>query len=211
MKRSILTTVGAVAVLAITAACDSTPISSEDTAVLRILLTDAPVDYLEEAWVEISRIYLIPGEEDPEAEPAEGPPFVELFNNPEEPLRYDVLTLQNGVTADLTGDVEVPAGEYNQLRMVVGASWVTLREPYEFNDGSGATKELFVPSGAKTGIKVNLHGAIIAEGGTVNEMLVDLNVNENFAIQGSPDTPAGIQGVLFTPVLRELSRNVDGG
>lgn len=205
MKRSIPTFVCALAVLAFTAACDSNPGASEDAAFVRILLTDAPVDYLEEAWVRISRVYLIPGEEDPE----EGPPFVDLFNDPDNPLEYDLLTLQDGVTADLTGDVEVPAGQFNQLRMVVSYAEVTLRDGYEFSEG-GRTRPLFVPSGAQSGIKVNLLEPVTTEGGTISIILVDFDVNQNFVIQGNPETPAGIQGILFTPMLRELSRNVEG-
>lgn len=204
MKRSIPAIFCALAVLAFASACDSNPSASEDAAFVRILLTDAPVDYLEEAWVQISRVYLIPGEEDPE----EGPPFVDLFNDPDNPLEYDLLTLQDGVTADLTGDVEVPAGQFNQLRMVVSHAEVTLREGYEFRDG-GRTRPLFVPSGAQTGIKVNLLDPITTEGGTINIILVDFDVNQNFVIQGNPDSAAGIQGILFTPMLRELTRNVE--
>jgi len=205
MKRFMITALSTLALLAATTSCDTSPSGSEDAAFIRILLTDAPVDYLDEAWVWISRIYLLPGEEDPE----EGPPFVDLFNDPENPLEYDLLTLRDGVTADLTGEVEVPAGQYRQLRMIVARAEVTLHPDFEFNDGSGRTKSLFIPSGAQTGIKVMLDEPITTEGGTISVILVDFDVNDNFVIQGNPHTPAGILGVLFTPVLRELSRNVE--
>ena len=42
-------------------------------------------------------------------------------------------------------------------------------------------------------------------------VLVDFDVNENFRLQGNPETPAGLQGILFTPVLKEKSRTVDEG
>lgn len=208
MNRSIFT--GAVLAMALlfTASCESTTstVDSESgDALIRIMLTDAPADYIEEAWVSISRVYLIPGEEDPE----EGPPFVDLFDDAENPLQYDLLTLRDGVTADMTGDVEVPAGTYNQLRMIVADAEVTLIEGYAFPDGT-TTRPLFIPSGAQSGIKVNLNEPITTEEGTMNVILVDFDVNQNFVIQGNPDTPAGIQGILFTPMLRELSREVDG-
>jgi len=204
MKRFMITALSTLAVLAATTSCDTSPSGSEDAAFVRILLTDAPVDYLEEAWVQISRVYLIPGEEDPE----EGPPFVDLFNDPDNPREYDLLTLQNGVTADLTGDVEVSAGQFNQLRMVVSHAEVTLRDAYQFTDGS-QTRSLLVPSGAQTGIKVNLLEPVTTEGGTTSVILVDFDVNQNFVIQGNPESANGIQGILFTPMLRELSRNVE--
>ena len=35
---------------------------------------------------------------------------------------------------------------------------------------------------------------------------VDFDVNDNFVIQGNAESPAGIQGVLFTPTLKEKGR-----
>jgi hypothetical protein len=207
MTRRILASTAFALILLIVAACDSStgPENADSgEALLQILLTDAPADYIEEAWVTISRVYLIPGEEDPE----EGPPFVDLFNDPDNPLEYDLLTLRDGVTADMTGEVEVPAGTYNQLRMIVASAEVTLIDGVEFSDG-GNTRELAIPSGAQSGIKVQLTESITTEEGTINVILVDFDVDQNFVIQGNPETPAGIQGILFTPVLRELSRSMD--
>jgi hypothetical protein len=187
------------------AACDSaSPVddAAAGDARVQILLTDAPADYIEEAWVWISRVYLIPGEEDPE----EGPAFVDLFNDPEAPLAYDLLTLRDGVVADLTGEVELPAGTYRQLRMIVADAEVTLADGYTFDNGE-TSRKLFIPSGAQSGIKVNLAEPITTEAGTVDVILVDFDVNQNFVLQGNPDTPAGLRGVLFTPMLRELSRS----
>jgi len=191
--------------LLLTAGCDTgTPVQGEGEARVQILLTDAPADYIEEAWVWISRVYLIPGEEDPE----QGPPFVDLFNDAENPLSYDLLTLRDGVIADMTGEVDVPAGRYNQLRMIVADAEVTLADGYTFSDGS-STRKLFIPSGAQSGIKVNLSEPLTTEAGTINVVLVDFDVDQNFVIQGNPESPAGIQGILFTPMLRELSRTVN--
>lgn len=209
MKRLILFGTTLTVALFFAASCESsTSIDDQSSgeALVQILLTDAPADYIDEAWVSISRVYLIPGEEDPE----EGPPFVDLFNDEENPLVYDLLTLRDGITADMTGEVEVPAGTYNQLRMIVSDAEVTLAEGYEFNDGA-TTRQLFIPSGAQSGIKVNLTESITTEEGTINVVLVDFDVDQNFVIQGNPDTPAGIQGILFTPMLRELSRTTDDG
>ena len=131
---------------------------------------------------------------------------MDLFNDPEEPLAFDLLTLRDGVIADLTGEVELPAGTYRQLRMIVADAEVTLAEGYTFSNGESMRK-LFIPSGAQSGIKVNLVEPITTEAGAVDVVLVDFDVNQNFVLQGNPDTPAGLRGVLFTPMLRELSRS----
>jgi hypothetical protein len=186
--------------------CDRGPMAAQGEGRVQILLTDEPADYLEEARVWISRVYLVPGE-GAEGEPEAGGPFVDLFHDPEEPLTFNLLELRDGVVADLTGEVEVPSGDYRQLRMVVSDAWVRLAPGYLFRDGTDQ-RPLHVPSGAQVGIRVNLAEPIRSEGGTLSTILVDLDVNENFVIQGNPHTPAGIQGILFTPVLRELDRTV---
>jgi hypothetical protein len=203
MNKRIPLTLALAALVAVTVSCDSSPTAEGDSARVQILLTDEPADYLAEAWVRISRVYLLPGEEDPE----EGPPFVDLFHDPDNPLEFDLLTLQDGVIADITGEYEVPAGSYAQLRMIVSEAWVVLADGYEFVGGD-TERELFVPSGAQTGIKVMLDEPIAAEAGTLTVLLVDFDVNQNFVLQGNPDTPGGLQGVLFTPTLRELNRDV---
>jgi hypothetical protein len=63
-----------------------------------------------------------------------------------------------------------------------------------------------VPSGAQSGIKVNLAGAIEAEVGELTVIVVDFAVDDSFVIQGNPGTPAGIMGILLTPTLHEKSR-----
>jgi hypothetical protein len=185
-------------------ACDDALGPEAGPAQIQILLTDAPADYLASADVCISRAYLVPGK-DEEGNGENGPPWVNLFNDPEDPLCYNLLDLRDGITADLTGAVEVESGEYGQLRLVVSSAEVTLADPYKFNNGD-VTRPLFIPSGMQTGIKVLLNESIDAGDGTLTTLIVDFDVNENFVFQGNPDTPAGIHGVLFTPVLKEKGR-----
>lgn len=187
------------------ASCETDPVRSDGTGRVKVLLTDAPTDYLDMAEVWISRVYLLPGENDPE----NGPGFVDLFNDPANPHHFDLLTLRDGITAELTDEVEVPAGRYAQMRLIVDSARVTLREGYAFDDGS-VTRRLFVPSGQRTGIKVQLAEPVDTEGGSLTIVTVDFDVDDNFVIQGNPLTPAGIRGILFTPVLREKGRVAEG-
>lgn len=165
---------------------------------IKVLLTDAPAELLETAEVWISRVYLVPGDEDGAG--------IDLFNDPDNAKHYDLLQLRDGVTAELTAATEVEAGRYAQLRLVVDSAVVTLAEGYTFTDGT-TSRRLFVPSGSQSGIKVNLTGAIDAGAGETTEILVDFDVDQNFVIQGDPGTPAGIMGILFTPLLVEKDRS----
>jgi hypothetical protein len=185
-------------------ACDDTLGPEAGPAQIQILLTDAPADYIESAEVWISRVYLVPGK-DEEGE-GNGPPWVDLFNDADDPLHFDLLELRDGITADLTGYVEINEGNYGQLRLVVSSALVTLKDPYTFNNGD-VSRPLFVPSGMQTGIKVLLAGPIVIENDKLVIVTVDFDVDENFVLQGNPNTPAGIHGILFTPVLKEKGRS----
>lgn len=118
----------------------------------------------------------------------------------------------------MLADLEIPAGTYSQLRLMVEGARVELATGYAFTSG-GTTADLTVPSGAQTGIKLNLKdadaeenqgGVEITGGQTV--LVVDFDVNQSFVIQGNAETPAGIKGVLFKPTLRVVVKAtpVDG-
>lgn len=184
------------------AACDSTT-GPDDTARIRIHLTDAPADYIESAQIWVSAVYLQRDDDD-----GEGDPRVYLFDDKANPKSFDLMLLRDGITADLTGVVDVEPGDYGQLRLIVDSAFVTLKAGYEFRDG-GNTAPLKVPSGSRSGIKVQLDDEIDAEGGALVDLVVDFDVNENFKLQGNPETPAGINGILFTPSLKEKSRSVE--
>lgn len=202
----------AVALVAILAAfgvvaCDST--GPEADARVQVQLTDAPADMIESAEVWISRVYLQGGDDD-EAEGEEGDDDasgrVDLFNDPENPRQYDLLDLQNGVVADLTDPVEVESGMYAQLRLVVDSAHITLIDGLTFANGD-SDMTLFVPSGAQSGIKVQLLEPIDADAGELTVVLVDFDVNQNFVFQGPEDAPVG---VLFTPTLKEIEPAAGG-
>ena len=172
-------------------------VSSEGDARIQVHLTDAPSDYVESAEVWISRVYL----------PGSG--GIDLFNDPENPFNVDLLLLRDGIVATLTEPVSIGEGTYNGLRVVVDSAFVTLRDGVTFQDGT-STQVLFVPSGSQTGIKVQLTESIAAEAGVTTVVLVDFDVDQNFVLQGNPDSPGGVQGVLFTPTLKELRRSEEG-
>lgn len=203
MKSSFVRAGAAVLAAAAFTACDDST-SPGATAQLTVLLTDAPSMYLDSAEVDIGAVELIGGE---------GGPIL-LTDDGTEGF-VDLMQLQ-GVATQALADVEIPAGTYSQLRLVVEAARVKLAPGYEFNDGS-IRDDLTVPSGAQTGIKLNLKdadaeenegGVEIAGGQTV--LVVDFDVNQSFVIQGNPETPAGINGVLFKPTLRVVVNDIAG-
>lgn len=196
-------------ILGLTAGCSDG--LAPNTARVQVRLTDAPSDSIASAEVWISRVYLAGENTDQEEEPAGG---VELFFDEDDPRVYDLLTLRDGVTADLTDPVVVESGVYDQLRLVVDRARITLAEIDTDDDGEPDTqlefangetsKDLTVPSGFESGIKVQLSGPIDAETGETEIVLVDFDVDRNFVMQTDP--PHGIRDILFTPTLVEQQR-----
>lgn len=182
--------------LSVVACADAT--GPAGNARVAVFLTDAPADYLDTAVVCISQVYLQGGEDE------EAGRTILWEKGDGEAHCFDLLELQ-GVSASLTDEgVEVPAGIYHQLRLIVESATATLIDPYTFPDGS-TEMDLVVPSGAQTGIKVLLAGPIVAEPEVLTEITVDAPVDENFRIQGNPSPPENvINGVSFVPTLKEV-------
>lgn len=157
---------------------------------VRLHLTDAPGPGIASAQVWVSRAYLVPGDAGEQ---------VVLASEPQE---YDLLTLQNGVTA-LVGEATIPTGDYSQLRLVVDSARLTLADDAMFADGS-QSRTLKVPSGPQSGIKVNFAAKLsITEEAT--DLVIDFDVAQNFVFQGPA---AGPFDVLFTPHLKGTTRPV---
>ena len=195
--------------LVATGACGGDAVGPQ-TSRVQVLLTDAPHEQLDSAIVWISRIYLQGGggtEPDTAASDTTTTTGgrVDLFNDPASPLRFDLLTLRNGVTEDVTGLVEVDVGLYQSLRFVVDSARVTLIEGLTFEDGS-QTGVLKVPSGSTSGIKVKLNDILDAGEGETTTITVDFDVDANFKIMQNPQSGL-VTKVMFTPVLKEKGRN----
>jgi hypothetical protein len=144
--------------------------------------------------VTISRVYLVGNDDGP----------VDLMAESDPPLTFDLLDLRNGVEAFLA-DHAVPAGTYEQLRLVVEDADVTLVDGLTFSDGS-STRTLFVPSGMQSGIKVLLASPLEADAGQITIVVVDFDVDQNFVLRGNATPPTQIDDILFTPVLQEKRR-----
>lgn len=179
-------------------ACDNGT-GPEDLAFVQVEITDSPLDILASAEVWISHVYLQGGLED------DSTATFDLFNDPENPKHYDLLTLQDGITEDLTDPVAVEEGVYTQLRLVVDSALVTLKEGIAFEDGDTA-KVLKIPGGSESGIKVHLAENIDVEKEQTTVILVDFDVERNFVFQGG-GRDGTYKQVTFTPSLTEKGRH----
>jgi hypothetical protein len=177
------------------AACDSGGDSAgdadESTGRLTVLLTDNPAA-LDSAIVTVRRIDLVPddaiddGDEDDDNE---------ILRIPVEERPIDLLQLQDGVTTTLA-DVEIPAGDYEQIRLVLGET--------NYVVANGQRQDLQVPSGQQSGIKILLpDGVEVENDGDRIELTLDFDVHDSFVLRGNGR-------YLFKPTVRVRDARING-
>lgn len=215
----VLRVVAAVALLAFGAACTNGAAGPTGSGEVTVQLTGGTTttadqgldgismappgsENIASASVEIGAVELLPVcEEGEEGEEGEGDCEAVLVT--EAGGTYDLLDFMNGINATL-GTATVPAGTYTQLRLHVLSASVTLVDGVTFPDGS-STADLTVPSGAQSGIKIQLSDDDEEPGLTVDEgelvVLLELDVSRNFVLTGPPGSP---RRALFTPVVRQV-------
>lgn len=88
---------------------------------------------------------------------------------------YDLLLLQDGVTATLTDDAEIPVGKLGQMRLILGTN------NYVIVDGIYHALEL--SSQDKTGLKFNLNTEI-SEDDTI-EIIFDFDAHASIVLTGA--------------------------
>ena len=163
------------------AGCDSAGEDAGDNARLSVIMTDAPFpfDLVERAEVTISGVEV--------QSDAEG--SVELSDDD---VTLNLLDLAGGVTAILADDIQIPPGVYNKILLNVTNASVELTD--------GQTFDVTVPSGR---IQVLL-GAQELDAGESATAVLDFDVSQSFVALGNPNTPAGINGFNFKPVVRSV-------
>lgn len=154
---------------------------------VRVMLTDAPATDLAEVWVNILRVELVPGDDSPviSLDSDELPAAIELLGLADEPMELGVI--------------EAPAGAYEQVRLVLAA------DGHYLVDADGNEHELFVPSGAQTGVKVNFPDGIyeVVEGDSI--LLLDF-------LAGPSVHQTGQSGMwIMRPVIHGSAPVVDEG
>lgn len=171
--------------------------SSDDTGQVSFSMTDAPVDDAAQVVIAMTEF---------ELKPAEGEAF-RVAVIPDEGQGYralDLLAFTNGESALLIDGEEVPAGEYEWLRIYFEeeASFVMLDD--------GGVYPLFIPSGAQTGYKLN-SGFTVPVNDSVAYML-------DFDLRKSLRLPPGLGGpngedrtYLLRPTVRIMNAEETGG
>lgn len=177
------------------AACDGTGSDSGGaTGRLTVLLTDNPAN-LDSAVVTVRRIDLVPEDGNDGEDTGSEDDDSDIVRFPVEERPIDLLQLQNGVTTTLA-DVDVPAGAYAQIRLVLG------EENYVV--AGGERQDLQVPSGEQSGIKILLpDGVDVENDGDRIDLTLDFDVHDSFVLRGNGR-------YLFKPTVRVQEVRVNG-
>ena len=153
---------------------------------LAVNLTDASTDQYKAIYITIDEVQVhLGGDENNAAN------WVSL-EMPQSPVTVDLLELVNGVREDL-GLVTLPAGEYTQLRMILGhtpdsySNLLSQVHPFAnyLIDQENTVRELKIPSGFNTGIKI-VNGFTIQAQETT-ELILDFDASRSVVRAGKSD------------------------
>lgn len=151
---------------------------------LEVRLHDAPANY-DEVNIFIERV---------EVNNEEGDEGWQVISEPQE--QYNLLELTNGVF-EVIGSAELEAGFYPQIRLILSRD----------NNNvviDGEEHNLFIPSGAQTGVKLNVDAEI--EDGIQYTLLLDFDAMRSVVKTGQAPFP----GFILKPVIRATNASITG-
>jgi hypothetical protein len=181
MRARILLAVGLLAFIAIAYGCSTSTPMSPGTGTVRVSLTDAPADF-DSVVLVIREVAVHRGGPDSSGWSS----FVPAI------AAHDLLALQNGVFTTL-GSVLVGSGHYTQVRLVL--------DPGSYVVQNGVRRDLIVPSGLQTGLK------LIGEFDVPSGGIVDLGIDFD-AARSIHDTGNG--RLMLRPTARVRVLDVSG-
>jgi hypothetical protein len=173
-------------------------LDSDQLGHLVIKLTDAPFPFemIEAATVNIVKVEIRKVCECDEDEY----PYIEL-PLPDDSNGFNLLELRNGVTADLV-EMGIEPGNYDLIRLYVDEAVLKIKDGDEYN--------VKVPSGQQTGIKIFMEPALKVVSELTTEVVLDFNLEKSFVLKGNANTPAGIKGFNFKPVVKAVNNTTEG-
>ncbi len=181
MNKRFLLIVAILALLFTLNNCDSNSTNSQNgNGTLQISLTDAPAAY-DSVIIHFSEVSAHIDSD--------------WVNVSIDPMRVNLLEWSNGETM-LLGSADVPAGDYSQIRLIIDSAFVGVR---------GQVHELDVPSGAKSGLKLNIHFTI--NEGSTYEVVLDFDACRSIVTTGPKRNPHGYK---LKPTIRVITRALSG-
>jgi len=146
-----------------------------------VKLHDAPVDY-DEVNISVARV---------EVNNTENEDGWIVISEPNE--TYNILELVNG-DVEILADAELEEGTYEQIRLVLNDENTVVIDGQSYN--------LFVPSGAQSGLKLNINAEI--QEGIQYTLLLDFDASRSVVKRGMTDQ------YNLKPVIRATNEAITG-
>lgn len=159
--------------------------SDAETGTMTVEMTDAPIDSADAVNVTIERV---------EVNRAGNPDGWITLNEPQQ--TYDLLNLTNGATA-VIGSAALEAGTYPQIRLILAQDGHTV-------EVDGTVHDMIVPSGAQTGVKLNINAEI--EEDIEYVVLLDFDASRSVVQAGSSEQVP----YLLKPVVKAKEKAITG-
>ena len=149
--------------------------SSAGTGTLSVSMTDAPACGFDHVFVTVQQVR-VNGDSGADTS---GSGWVDISVNP--PQRVDLLSLTNGVLATL-GQTALPAGTYQQIRLVLSANSSSTSANSVVPTG-GVETALDTPSAVQTGIKIIRPFTVAPD--TLTDLVLDFDACKSIVRRGN--------------------------
>ena len=187
--------IAASAVASLLAACGGGGDSSA-TGTLRLSLTDAPACGYDNVFVTVEKVRVHKSGSAGDGD--SGWSEIVLAS----PQRVDLLTLTNGTLLPL-GQTALPAGNYSQMRLVLSPNSSATPLANSITPSGGRETALTTPSGAQSGLKMNINIDVPAD--KIADFAIDFDACKSFVRAGNSGQ------YLLKPVLSVLPILSDAG
>jgi hypothetical protein len=173
---------------------------SSSSGTLSVAITDKPSDDYQAVVVSIKEIRVVPNGMENANDNDPGLPVVATFNPPRS---IDIMQLHFLQMA--LGEVVLPAGTYNQLRLILEANpsqgnpvnYLTLKT------APNTLIELKTPSAQQSGLKIN--GKILVQPGVINAILIDFDPNTAIVARGNGEYNLKPEGIRIVQMKDSLN------
>lgn len=162
------------------------------TGSVTVGVTDAPVDGASDVVVQFTGV---------EIQPASGERRIFTFTDDDGKAAsktINLLDLQNGLRDLLLDKEQLPAGQYNWIRLLMTADADNQYDSYITIDGN--QYELRIPSGAETGLKLNRPFTVYD--GQTTDLTIDFDLRKSVHLPMNGDTVDGDTVYVLRPTLR---------
>jgi len=179
--------------IAMTSACSSSNTSSSiapNSGFLTLGLTDAPIDDAEEVIIVVTGIELPRGASE------------SINIDFETPRSVNLLEFRDGKSFNLLDGNPLLPGEYEWLRLKIRAQ-ENLQDGSRIRLRDGRQFPLFIPSGAKSGLKLN-RSFVVAQGATTR-LMIDFDLRKSLIVP-----PGQGSNWMLRPTLRLVNQLQSG-